>query len=128
VELDKPRILVNQDDTGVWLIELLGEHDLSTVPDLQRAFDEVFSHGTRILVDLSETTFIDSTTIDTLAQAQQRAEQHEEEKLIVAAPPGSQPAAVFDIVQIRQILSIADNRDAALLALGSEPTPDATPT
>jgi anti-anti-sigma factor len=126
--LNKPGIAVTQDDTGVWLIELSGEHDLSTVPDLRRAFDEVFSHGTRILVDLSDTTFIDSTIINTLAEAQQRADQHEDEKLIVAAPPGGQPADVFEMVQISQILPIADSRDAALRTLGSEPATDATPT
>jgi anti-sigma B factor antagonist len=112
--VDKPRIVVTQDDSGVWLIELLGEHDVSTVPDLRLALDEVFSHGTRILIDLSETTFIDSTVMGALVEAQRRCDEHADEKLIVAAPPGGQPAAVCSLVHLHDVLCIADSREAAL--------------
>jgi anti-sigma B factor antagonist len=115
------QVRVAQDESGVWLIELIGEHDLSTVPDLAGALDEVFSHGTRILIDLSETTFIDSTIISTLVAAQRRSDEQPNETLIIAAPPGGgQPAALFDLVQLRQIVSIAESRGTALRELTND--------
>lgn len=119
--MNESRVTVAQHGSGVWLIDLFGEHDLSTVPDLQRALDEVFSHGTRILVDLSQTTFIDSTIIGTLIAAERRSQENPDERLILAAPPGGQPASLFDLVQMQQILTIAESRDAALREFTAQP-------
>jgi anti-sigma B factor antagonist len=115
--MNESRVTAEQHESGVWLIDLIGEHDLSTVPAVSGALDEVFATGTRIVIDLSETTFIDSTTIGTLVDAQRRADDNPDESLIVVAPPESQARAVFDLVGVDQMLRISESRDAALADL-----------
>jgi anti-anti-sigma regulatory factor len=40
-----------------------GERDLADAEALGKAFDEVFRQGSTLVVDLSETTFIDSRVV-----------------------------------------------------------------
>jgi anti-anti-sigma factor len=110
----KPRVVVTQDHSGVWLIELFGEHDLATVAELGAALEEVFSHGTRILVDMSETTFIDSSIVGALIEAQRHTEGCPDEHLVVVAPPDGRPAALFDLVEMRRLVPVAESRSSAL--------------
>jgi hypothetical protein len=48
---------------------LFGEHDLSTVPALRTALDTVITTSPNVIVDLSEATFIDSSTVGALIHA-----------------------------------------------------------
>ncbi len=58
---------------GVARVRVVGEVDLSTAPDLKRALNDVISWGARgVLVDLSDATFIDSTTLGVLMGAVKR--------------------------------------------------------
>ena len=82
------QVILEQRGSSLWRISLLGEHDLSTLPQLQNALDDVFSKGTTIVIDLSDTTFIDSSVIRTLIQAQARANATAGEELVLVAPPG----------------------------------------
>ena len=44
-----------------WVVELRGEHDLSHVRDLHESLEAIFAQGTLVVIDLSATTFIDSS-------------------------------------------------------------------
>ena len=51
------------------VVHLAGEHDLSTVPALADAFSHAIAvDSTDLLVDLSEVTFVDASTITALMQ------------------------------------------------------------
>ncbi|WDZ82499.1 STAS domain-containing protein [Micromonospora cathayae] len=53
-----------QGDDGAVCLRLAGELDMSTAPELNAAVDQLIADGhTRLLVDLSELTFCDSTGI-----------------------------------------------------------------
>jgi anti-anti-sigma factor len=52
--------------TGVWVVSLVGEHDVSTAPPLRRDLEAMSRTGTGIVLDLSEATFIDSTIIEVI--------------------------------------------------------------
>jgi anti-anti-sigma factor len=53
------------------IVRLAGEHDLSTVPALSDACaDAVSTDSADVLLDLSEVTFIDVSTINVLMQLQ----------------------------------------------------------
>lgn len=58
-----------------WLIELTGELDLYTVSQLRKALDAIPEDSERLLIDLREVTFIDSTGIGALLGAR-RAGEH----------------------------------------------------
>ena len=58
----------------LWVVSPPGERDLADVEQLEAAFDAVFEHGSTLVVDLSETTFIDSAVIGLLVSTQRRIE------------------------------------------------------
>ncbi|MGD2043471.1 MAG: STAS domain-containing protein [Acidimicrobiia bacterium] len=57
-----------------WLaIAVEGEVDLATVDALQRAIDDAYAHGTAdLVVDLTRSTFMDSTGLKALVMANRR--------------------------------------------------------
>jgi anti-sigma B factor antagonist len=58
------------------VLELAGRFDTNTVPPVAAWLDQVTSSpGARILVNLSNTTFVDSTALATLVQALKRCQQ-----------------------------------------------------
>lgn len=62
------------DDINV--LELTGRFDTNTVPPVAAWFDQVTSiPGARVLVNLANTTFVDSTALATLVQALKRCQQ-----------------------------------------------------
>lgn len=61
--------------TGECLIGPLGDIDLATAPDLVAEFEYAMEHlSPRMLVDLSEVTFIDSSGLAALVRARLNAE------------------------------------------------------
>ena len=59
--------------SGVAYVILGGEHDLSTAGHLDRKLTETLQGCFRLVVDLRNTAFIDSSTIRTLLAAKDRA-------------------------------------------------------
>jgi anti-sigma B factor antagonist len=59
--------------SGIVAVEVAGEVDLYSAPELGRALDAAIDRGSRrLLVDLSGTTFIDSTALGVLIGALKR--------------------------------------------------------
>jgi anti-anti-sigma factor len=103
---------------GVWLLRLRGEHDLVNAGDLQAQIEAVLARGSKVLVDLSEATFIDSTVLNVLVRAARIADANPAHSLAVCAPAGRDPRRVLDLVALDQVVSVFDDRDAAFRALG----------
>lgn len=58
------------------VLELAGRFDTNTVPPVASWLDRVTSSpGARVLVNLANTTFVDSTALATLVQALKRCQQ-----------------------------------------------------
>lgn len=63
-------------DGDVNVVELAGRFDTNTVPPVAAWLDQVTSTpGARVLVNLANTTFVDSTALATLVQALKRCQQ-----------------------------------------------------
>ena len=118
------KVVVEQYAHASWRITFTGEHDISTVPAIRQALDEVFGHGTNILLDFSEATFIDSSVLSQLVKAQRRADANADERLVLAVPPASPPALVIDLTGMREVLRIYDSRDEAAEALVAQSPTD----
>jgi anti-anti-sigma factor len=97
----------------LWVVSLAGERDLADVDRLEAAFDAVFDQGSTLVVDLSETTFIDSAVIGLLVATQRRAEDDEAHRLAVVAPRGSHPRRLLDMTA-RNVFPIVDDLPSAL--------------
>jgi anti-sigma B factor antagonist len=65
------------DESGVVVVSLSGEHDLSTAPTLRERLEEVLTEGAPIVVSLSDAEFIDSSIIGVVLDVRGRAEEAE---------------------------------------------------
>ena len=63
-------IRVDRGSAGVTVVELVGEHDLAGADELAAALAEALACEGDLIVDLSESTFVDSTVIHLLCRTQ----------------------------------------------------------
>ena len=66
-------ITVERGDSGVVVVSLMGEHDLSTAPAFRERLEEALALEAPIVVSLSRTEFIDSSIIGVMLDLQRRA-------------------------------------------------------
>jgi anti-anti-sigma factor len=111
------RIEVSNVAEHVWLVAVQGEYDLSNVSQLEDAISGVFAAGSRMVIDLSDASFIDSTILSGLLQARERANQQSADELVVVAPPETMPRRVIDMLGLAARIPIFDSRQAALEAI-----------
>jgi anti-sigma B factor antagonist len=102
-------------DPTTHVIGIRGEIDLFTAPELKTALTEAVNGGkTRVVVDLTETSFLDSTALGVLIGAVKRLRVSEGRLTIVNVDPTI--AKTFEITGLDQIFTIRDSRDLALAA------------
>src|SRR5437868_6574799 len=96
-------------NTGVAIVELDGEHDIYTAPKLRGTLSALLESASGVVVDLSATTFVDSSVLGALLNARQRA--HDGGKgFVVCLAAGSEPAVrrVFDMTGLTDTLPVLD--------------------
>ena len=93
------------------IIELVGEHDVSTVASLADALGRISPEEARV-VDLSAATFIDSSILTTLVGAASR--DGGAAATVMVAPPGSAAARLFELTRAAAAMSVYESADAAL--------------
>lgn len=80
-------IAAREHDASTSVIAVQGELDLSSAPDLKWMLTDALEAGrSRLVVDLSETTFMDSTGLGVLIGLNKRLEDGSE--LLIVCPPG----------------------------------------
>jgi anti-anti-sigma factor len=83
-------VTLEQLTADIWVVALRGEHDISMVDKLRDRLDEAFTHEPRLIIDLAEATFIDSTVLGVLfAVVKQAAGAAAGETLALVVVPGS---------------------------------------
>lgn len=101
------------------VVAVRGEIDLFTAPELKQALGEAIEAGrTKIVVDLSETTFLDSTALGVLIGTVKRLRSRDGRLTIVNTDPNI--AKTFEITGLDQIFTIRSSRDDAVAALDEE--------
>jgi anti-anti-sigma factor len=103
---------------SLWVLNLAGEHDLSTAPAIADALRRIGECGTTVVVDLTQTSFIDSTVIGALLR---HADQ--DETLLLVAPAAGRPRKVLDLVGMTPRMHAFETRDEALRAVPPEDRP-----
>jgi anti-sigma B factor antagonist len=107
-------------DADSHVIGVRGEIDLFTAPDLKATLLGVIDGGkSRVVVDLSDTTFLDSTALGVLIGAIKRLRARDGALTIVNTDPNI--AKTFEITGLDQIFSITATRDEAIAALDGDP-------
>ena len=105
------------------VVSVRGEIDLFTAPELKSALSEAMESGhDRIVVDLTDTTFLDSTALGVLIGAVKRLRSRDGRLTIVNVDDNI--AKTFEITGLDQIFTIKPTRDEAIAALDE---PEETP-
>jgi anti-sigma B factor antagonist len=95
----------------IFVVSLAGEHDLYTAPKVQEALRGVIAAGARtIVVDLTETTFLDSTMLHALLSA--RNELRDGGRLLLVTNDETVKRA-FEIAGIDRFFDFYPSRRAA---------------
>jgi anti-sigma B factor antagonist len=105
-------------DDQTHLIELGGEIDLYTAPEFKERMVELIEAGKkRIVVDLSNATFIDSTTLGVLVGGVKRLRPAGGSLALVCTDENI--TKIFEITGLDRVFPIHESRDGALDAVGS---------
>jgi anti-sigma B factor antagonist len=92
-------------DTDTFVVSLRGEVDLYTAPAFERDLQNAIQLGaTRVIVDLSETTFFDSSGLDVLMSGRKRLSERGGEISVICSDPKIQK--VFEITRLDRVISI----------------------
>ena len=116
-----PEFALSQEsvDDTTHVVAVRGEIDLFTAPELKAALGEAIEAGrSRIVVDLSDTTFLDSTALGVLIGTIKRLRSRDGRLTIVNTDQNI--AKTFEITGLDQIFTIRSGRDEALAALDEE--------
>lgn len=101
------------------VVEVRGEIDLHWAPQLRAALIKAAQvESPRVVVDLSEVSFLDSTGIGVLVGALKRV--REKGGVLHFCGAASRVRRVFEITGLMQALPIFESREAALAALATE--------
>jgi anti-anti-sigma factor len=109
--------VVVERERDAWVVTLRGEHDLSTDPSLKDALREAFGRGSKVVVDLSEVEFIDSSVLRALAYGRKEAVEHAEHELVVVAPSGTFVSRILRLTGTDAMIRVYETRTDALAAV-----------
>ncbi len=103
----------------VVVLTLRGEHDLSTVPAVRNELDRGVASDRGIVVDMTETEFIDSSILGALVAAYRALANSggDERAFAVAATPGGPVSRLLDLVAVSDLVQVYPTRADALAAV-----------
>jgi len=109
------RIGVERPSAELAIVDVVGDADLYSAPELRDRLTELLDDGTkRIVVDLTETTFVDSMTIGVLLGSMKRLGTAGGRLDLVVARPDIR--RIFEITMLDRVFDLHGTREQALEA------------
>jgi anti-anti-sigma factor len=109
------RVEVDQSEEGVAIVSLIGEHELYSVLEVERALDNAIQEGRSVVVDLSRAEFLDSSVVAILLRAREEAHvQGASFALVIDDSTGQSVRQLFEITGLATIFRVASSREEAL--------------
>ncbi len=98
---------------GLAVVDVRGEADLHTAHELRAAIMDTIDGGaTSLVIDLTETTFIDSMTLGVLLGAVKRLRPVGGRVSVVCTDPNIR--RIFEITLLDRVFALHESREAAL--------------
>jgi anti-sigma B factor antagonist len=117
-------IATDQVGDGGYVIALSGEVDLYTAPEFKQQLLDVIGKGAKnVIVDFSNTTFIDSTTLGVLVGGVKRLRTSDGQLSLVCNDRNI--TKIFEITGLDRVFTIYPTREEALSKLASSTQPSA---
>jgi anti-sigma B factor antagonist len=109
-------------DDETYVISLAGEVDLYTAPEFKQQLLDVIADGAKdVVVDFSDTTFIDSTTLGVLVGGVKRLRSEDGRLSLVCSDRNI--TKIFEITGLDRVFTIYPTRDEALAKTGASSQP-----
>jgi anti-anti-sigma factor len=110
-------IRIEREEPDVAVVLLAGEQESYQSARLAPELESLLHDGSSVVVDLSHATFVDSTTIAVLLNAQREAQRRGIGFVLEMDPPTAVYARrIFEITGLGSLFSILPTRDEALAA------------
>jgi len=110
-------ISTEQIDEDTCVIALSGEVDLYTAPEFKQQLLDAIGQGAKeVIVDFSDTTFIDSTTLGVLVGGVKRLRPNGGRLSLVCSDRNI--SKIFEITGLNKVFDIYETRDAAVGSIG----------
>jgi anti-sigma B factor antagonist len=107
-----------------YVISLAGEVDLYTAPEFKQQLLEVIGNGGKqVVIDFTNTTFIDSTTLGVLVGGVKRLRTNGGQLSLVCSDRNI--TKIFEITGLDRVFTIYGTRDEALAQVGTGAQPPA---
>lgn len=106
-------LALERNDSGLAVLTITGEHDLSTAPSLRRRIDNLLDEGSATVVDLSPATFIDSSILGVILDGRRRAEGAGIGFAVVHASGADAVDRVLEVTGLRAELPVYARREEA---------------
>src|SRR5918992_2901747 len=105
-----------------YVISLAGEVDLYTAPEFKQQLLDVISQGGKnVIVDFSNTTFIDSTTLGVLVGGVKRLRTNDGQLSLVCSDRNI--TKIFEITGLDRVFTIYPTRQEAVEQIGASRQP-----
>ena len=109
-------------DDGTYVISLTGEVDLYTAPEFKQQLLNVIAEGGKdVVVDFTNTTFIDSTTLGVLVGGVKRLRAEDGRLSLVCSDRNI--TKIFEITGLDRVFTMYTTRDEALAKTGASSQP-----
>jgi anti-sigma B factor antagonist len=107
---------------ATYVISLAGEVDLYTAPEFKQQLLEAIGRGAKqVVVDFSNTTFIDSTTLGVLVGGVKRLRTNDGQLSLVCSDRNI--TKIFEITGLDRVFTIYPTREQALEQVSSSSVP-----
>ena len=107
------RIDVERPSDGLAIVGVVGDADLYSAPELRDRLTELLDDGARrVVVDLSETTFVDSMTLGVLLGSMKRLSTAGGRLELVVSRPDIR--RIFEITMLDRVFELHGTREQAL--------------
>jgi anti-sigma B factor antagonist len=108
-------LVIDRSEPGVAIVALTGEHETFTAEKLRLELHSLLDEERTIIVDLSESTFLDSAVVGVILEARGLAlERGRKFALVMDDNTGPAVQRLFELTGLGAFLTIASSRDAAL--------------
>jgi anti-sigma B factor antagonist len=109
-------LALERNDSGVAVLTISGEHDLSTAPSLRRRLDGLLDEGVATVLDLSPATFIDSSILGVILDGRRRAAEADIGFAVARSNGSDAVDRVLEVTGLRAELPVHARREEAVMA------------
>lgn len=101
------------------VLELRGEHDIASAPELRAAFETALAEHPGFVADLTPASFIDSTVLGVLLGARAQARERGRGFAVLLGTDGELAVRrIIEVTGLAPILPVHETREAATAAAG----------